>query len=82
MKTNTKYRRKTTIYTIYNKFANIFIVLDDENVLHCYNIQNGQLNYIPHRILFSFSKIRSQFYICLNSLKLYPYKCSQIDYMY
>lgn len=46
MKSDTKFRRKTTIYTMYNKFANTFIKQDNENVLHCYNIQNGQFNLI------------------------------------
>lgn len=58
MKSDTKLRRKTTIYTMYNKFANIFIIQDDENILHSYNIQNGQFDYIPYSTIFSFSKVK------------------------
>lgn len=58
MKSDTKLRRKTTIYTMYNEFANIFIMQDDENILLCYNIQNEQYNYIPYSTNFSFSKVK------------------------
>lgn len=58
MKSDTKFRKKTTIYTMYDQFANIFIKQDDENVLHCYNIQNGQFNHIPYSTFFSFSKVK------------------------
>lgn len=30
MKSDTKFRKKTTIYTMYDQFANIFIKQDDE----------------------------------------------------
>lgn len=80
MKSDTKLRRKTTIYTMYNKFANIFIIQDDENILHCYNIQKGILilfNKVFYSATFSFinKHVKHKLLNLVDSIDVLPQHC-------